>query len=124
MIDHDICQENAKMIMYVLVRKPPCTGPPAKAVFLRQDPAERIAEDPWKAAGWCTTDELYVEHTEVAWVYECGRPVYAAHRRVNSASEVYRFIALYSTWEDAEKAAGELGAVNELYPQVDAADLA
>jgi hypothetical protein len=112
------------MIMYVLMQKPPCTGPPATAVFLRREQAERIADDPWKAAGWCVTGDFYVEHSEVAGAYECGRPVYAAHRRVDLGWEVYRFIGLYSTWEDAEKAAGDLGAVNELYPQVNAADCA
>ena len=105
------------MIMYVLIRKPPVTGPPAQAVFLCQDRAERIAEDPWKAEGWCTSGEYYVEHTEVVGAYEFGQPVYAAHRRVDSGLEVYRFIGLYSTWEDAESAAGELGAVNELSPE-------
>lgn len=37
-----------------------------------------------------------------------------------STPPVQRFIGslVYATWEDAEEAAGELGAVNELYPKV------
>jgi hypothetical protein len=105
------------MIMHVLVRKSPyCDpGPPACAVFLDREEAAAIAEDPWEAAGWCTTADFFVQSVKIIGIYTPGKPVFAAHQAMDSG-EGYRFISLYSTFEAAEVAAGNLGAVIELFP--------
>jgi hypothetical protein len=108
------------MIMYVLVVEGPCTGPPAVAVFTQEKLADQVAKDPWGSLGWCTTQSYRVECAEVSGAYASGQPVFAAHRHVegaaSSAWEVYRFAGLYAAFEEAEKAAGDLGVVREIDP--------
>ncbi len=106
------------MVMYVILKEHPCTGPPAFVVFSSQEIAQRVAEDPWDSLGWCISGRFLLERAEVMGAYTAGQPVYAAHTFIGNDPgwEVYRFVGLFAAFGDAEGAAGELGAVNKLIP--------
>jgi hypothetical protein len=102
------------MRLYALIRLPDFTGAHVFAVFSHRDLAERVAEDPYEAMRWELSHDLEMVEVEVPDSHHSPQVFYAASTADPKRSGNYSVYGLFTSWGEAEAAAGESGLVSKV----------